>query len=463
MQLRTSPGGRTPSSRRRTPELPPSSVTVTTAVTSAVPPPPSAGGAGGIPPADLVRYPIAVPGVTVAIVGDVLHSRVARSNIWGLLKLGAQVGVCGPRTLLPRGIEERWGSQDLERRLRYAGLTLDGRVLLGGEPLRGALISLTGQDVAAQRQIRDGEVMQPPEGLYDEFCARFPYSETEDQARSIEDAIGDLASGRSMDRLICGDVGFGKTEVAIRAAFKAVQDGKQVAVLVPTTLLAEQHFQNFSTRFADWPVKIAELSRFRSPKEVKAALEGIANGSVVRSGRLVSIGVPKDLIGLFQIVEYLRAFLMARLAWAEMGAAMLISGAFGIFRRQAALAVGGYSHGTVGEDMELVVRLHRLYRLGRREDGNRHQAIVQRLKADESLAPPERDARIAELKEAFTSLGDDVRVAVLADDAIAPVDASVRGAIAALAGWLLGMAALAGWLIVALPAATVPSFSAASR
>ena len=88
----------------------------------------------------------------------------------------------------------------------------------------------------------------------------------------------------------------------------------------------------------------------------------IANGSVVRSGRLVSIGVPTDLIGLFQIVEYLRAFLMARLAWAEMGAAMLISGAFGIFRRQAALTVGGYSHGTVGEDMEIIVKLHRHFR-----------------------------------------------------------------------------------------------------
>ena len=83
-----------------------------------------------------------------------------------------------------------------------------------------------------------------------------------------------------MDRLVCGDVGFGKTEVALRAAFVALADGKQVAVLVPTTLLAEQHFQVFSDRFADWPVKLAELSRFRSPKEVKAALEGLAAGTI---------------------------------------------------------------------------------------------------------------------------------------------------------------------------------------
>ena len=107
----------------------------------------------------------------------------------------------------------------------------------------------------------------------------FPFEETPDQAAAINAVLEDLKSGKPMDRLICGDVGFGKTEVALRAAFVAVADGKQVAVLVPTTLLAEQHFNTFSDRFADWPVKIAELSRFRTGKEQAAALAGLADGT----------------------------------------------------------------------------------------------------------------------------------------------------------------------------------------
>src|SRR5206468_5492531 len=115
---------------------------------------------------------------------------------------------------------------------------------------------------------------------YEAFSEGFGFEETPDQQAAIEAVIGDLAQGRPMDRLVCGDVGFGKTEVALRAAFIALADGKQVALLVPTTLLAEQHFQVFSDRFADFPVNIAELSRFRSPKETKVALEGLASGRV---------------------------------------------------------------------------------------------------------------------------------------------------------------------------------------
>jgi len=103
--------------------------------------------------------------------------------------------------------------------------------------------------IAAERQLREGEAMPAPDGLYEEFEARFPYPETDDQLRSIADTLSDMASGRPMDRLICGDVGFGKTEVALRAAFIAAMQGTQVAVVVPTTLLARQHFRTFSQRF----------------------------------------------------------------------------------------------------------------------------------------------------------------------------------------------------------------------
>ena len=113
--------------------------------------------------------------------------------------------------------------------------------------------------------------------MYEEFCARFPYDETEDQASSIDAVVEDLQAGRPMDRLVCGDVGFGKTEVAIRAAFVAVMGGKQVAVVVPTTLLARQHFRTFPERFEGVPVRIAQASRLVGPKELaetKKAGEG---------------------------------------------------------------------------------------------------------------------------------------------------------------------------------------------
>src|SRR5262249_53522850 len=123
---------------------------------------------------------------------------------------------------------------------------------------------------------------------------------------AVEAVVKDMASGKPMDRLVCGDVGFGKTEVALRAAFVAVADGKQVAVLCPTTLLAEQHFQTFSDRFADWPVRIAELSRFRSAKESSAVTEKLKSGEVdvvIGTHKLLSKDIAFRKLGLVIIDE----------------------------------------------------------------------------------------------------------------------------------------------------------------
>ena len=132
----------------------------------------------------------------------------------------------------------------------------------------------------AQRAAREGFRFKLPLNDYEAFAEGFGFEETPDQAAAIQAVIEDMTSGRPMDRLVCGDVGFGKTEVALRAAFLAVANGMQVALLCPTTLLAEQHAQTFADRFADWPVRVAELSRFRSAKEVTAAQEGLASGAI---------------------------------------------------------------------------------------------------------------------------------------------------------------------------------------
>src|ERR1700712_4754770 len=132
--------------------------------------------------------------------------------------------------------------------------------------------------IAAARKVRDAEIMAPAEGAFDEFCARFPFAETEDQARAIADVLEDMAAGRPMDRLICGDVGFGKTEVALRAAFVAAMAGTQVAVVVPTTLLARQHFRTFSARFQGLPIKIAQLSRMVPAKEATEVRRQLTTG-----------------------------------------------------------------------------------------------------------------------------------------------------------------------------------------
>jgi transcription-repair coupling factor (superfamily II helicase) len=134
--------------------------------------------------------------------------------------------------------------------------------------------------IAAARKLREAPKLVPPEGLFEEFCARFPYEETDDQKAAIEAVLDDLAAGKPMDRLICGDVGFGKTEVALRAAFAAALNGKQVAVVVPTTLLARQHFRTFSERFRGFPVRIAQASRLVSASELGKAKAGIRDGSV---------------------------------------------------------------------------------------------------------------------------------------------------------------------------------------
>ena len=134
--------------------------------------------------------------------------------------------------------------------------------------------------IAAARAVREAPSLAPPEGLFDEFCARFPWSETDDQARAIGDVLEDLGSGRPADRLICGDVGFGKTEVALRAAFISAMDGRQVAVVVPTTLLCRQHFRTFGERFAGFPIRIGELSRLVTAKDAKQVKAGLVDGTV---------------------------------------------------------------------------------------------------------------------------------------------------------------------------------------
>ncbi len=160
--------------------------------------------------------------------------------------------------------------------------------------------------VAAQRQLKKAEGLAPSEGLYDEFCARFPYAETDDQLKAISDVVSDLGSGRPMDRLICGDVGFGKTEVALRAAFVAALSGRQVAVVVPTTLLARQHYRIFAERFAGLPVKVAQLSRLVSPKQAAQTKADLAAGQcdiVVGTHALLAKTIEFKDLGLLIIDE----------------------------------------------------------------------------------------------------------------------------------------------------------------
>ena len=160
--------------------------------------------------------------------------------------------------------------------------------------------------VAAERELRKAPVLSPPDGMWDQFLARFPYAETEDQLQAISDVLEDLDSGRPMDRLICGDVGFGKTEVAIRAAFVAAMSGVQVAVIAPTTLLARQHYKNFAERFRGFPINVAPLSRFVSAGNAAKTREGMANGQVdivVGTHALLAKSVKFNNIGLLIIDE----------------------------------------------------------------------------------------------------------------------------------------------------------------
>src|SRR5205085_8928489 len=173
----------------------------------------------------------------------------------------------------------RYGSEE-------AGVALD-RLGGTGWQLRKAKLKKRLRDMAAElmkiaaaRALRTAEALPPPEGAYAEFSARFPYDETDDQLTAIEAVLDDLASGRPMDRLICGDVGFGKTEVALRAAFVAAMNGRQVALVVPTTLLARQHAHTFTERFRGFPVHIAQASRLVSTAELARVKKGITDGSV---------------------------------------------------------------------------------------------------------------------------------------------------------------------------------------
>ena len=193
-----------------------------------------------------------------------------------------------------------------------AGVALDK---LGGASWQGrkAKMKLRIQDMAAElirtaaaRRIRDAVTLAPPEGAWDEFCARFPFAETEDQLNAIHDVLEDLAAGRPMDRLICGDVGFGKTEVALRAAFVAAMSGAQVAVVVPTTLLARQHYRTFTARFQGLPIRVAQLSRMVTAKEAVEVKRGLTDGTVdivIGTHALLAKGIEFANLGLLIVDE----------------------------------------------------------------------------------------------------------------------------------------------------------------
>ncbi len=205
----------------------------------------------------------------------------------------------------------------LERVGRYSGLSPEFAPLhsLGGdawekakkkaaEKVRDVAADLL--DIQARRHARKGQALALDRGLYEPFAAAFPFEETADQLSAIDAVIADLGRPTPMDRVVCGDVGFGKTEVAVRAAFVAASAGKQVAVLVPTTLLAEQHYRNFRDRYADAPIRVEVLSRFKSAKEIKAALEAIEQGRIdviVGTHRLLQKDVRFKDLGLVIVDE----------------------------------------------------------------------------------------------------------------------------------------------------------------
>src|SRR5215510_13474610 len=161
-------------------------------------------------------------------------------------------------------------------------------------------------EIHAMRESTERPSLSELDGTYEEFIAQFPFEETSGQRTAIEDVISDLRDAKPMDRLVCGDVGYGKTEVALRAAFLTVQSGKQVAVLVPTTILAQQHAETFARRFADYPVRVELLNRFRTAQEVKAVLLGLASGAVdivIGTHRLLQRDIAFKNLGLVVIDE----------------------------------------------------------------------------------------------------------------------------------------------------------------
>jgi transcription-repair coupling factor (superfamily II helicase) len=173
----------------------------------------------------------------------------------------------------------RYGADDSGAQLdRLGGAGWQARKARAKERVREIAAELI--RIAAARELKSLPAVDPPSGLYDEFCARFPWQETEDQEKAIADTMEDFAKGRPMDRLVCGDVGFGKTEVALRAAFVMAMSGQQVAVIVPTTLLARQHYHNFAERFQGFPIAVRQLSRFVDAKEAKDTKALLAEGKV---------------------------------------------------------------------------------------------------------------------------------------------------------------------------------------
>ncbi|HWA00762.1 MAG TPA: transcription-repair coupling factor [Caulobacterales bacterium] len=199
----------------------------------------------------------------------------------------------------------RYGSEDAEAQLdRLGGVAWQGRKARAKQRLRDMAEELI--RIAAQRAARTAEPVMAPEGLWDEFCARFPYEETDDQLAAIDDVVSDLAAGRPMDRLICGDVGFGKTEVAMRAAFLVAMTGRQVAVVTPTTLLCRQHYRTFAERFRGLPVRVRQLSRMVNAKEAGETRAAVADGSaeiVIGTHALLSKQVSFRDLGLMVIDE----------------------------------------------------------------------------------------------------------------------------------------------------------------
>lgn len=199
----------------------------------------------------------------------------------------------------------RYGSEDAMVQLdRLGGVAWQSRK----SKLKKRLLEIAGHliEIAAERALRTTPPMTTPEGIYGEFEARFPYDETDDQLGAIDAVLNDLASGRPMDRLVCGDVGFGKTEVALRAAFVAAMAGRQVAVVVPTTLLARQHYKTFVERFRGLPVKLAQASRLVSAKDLSLTRKGLADGTidiVVGTHALLADSIKFDRIGLLIIDE----------------------------------------------------------------------------------------------------------------------------------------------------------------
>ncbi|MEM8811557.1 MAG: transcription-repair coupling factor [Pseudomonadota bacterium] len=188
----------------------------------------------------------------------------------------------GDKLFLPvENIEllSRYGSEDTEVQLdRLGGGNWQARKARMKKRIREIADDLI--KIAAARALRTATKVAPQEGLYDEFAAQFPYEETDDQQAAIDSVFADLASGHPMDRLICGDVGFGKTEVALRAAFVTALSGRQVAVVVPTTLLARQHYKTFSERFRGLPIQVHQASRLVSTKDLSATKSGLKDGSV---------------------------------------------------------------------------------------------------------------------------------------------------------------------------------------